>query len=130
MNRRIVKLITTGVALLCLATATAWAGLQTKCLCAHLNGVNRCGNLICDSITVEDVNGCATFVALVNTCTHQVTGTATGCVTNESCWPHSYLNNPCFGYINGVCVCSSLYTVCADGKAVLIASGYLCNASS
>jgi hypothetical protein len=47
-------------------------------------------------------------------------------VPNYSCRLQIYCNNPCFGYIDGVCVCSSLYTVSSCGKALLIASGYLC----
>jgi hypothetical protein len=129
MNTRVVKLLATGVALICLAATTAWAGLQVECFCTHLNGVDRCGNLMCDDSQPEaDQIECnATFVGLVNTCTGQVTGTATGCVPNYSCRLQTYINNPCFGTIEGVCVCSSLYTVSGCGKALLIATGHLCN---
>ena len=123
---RVMKRIATGVALLGLAATTAWAGLQVECCCAHLNGVDRCGNLICQREgTEQECN--ATFVALVNTCTGQATGTATACVPNYSCRLQVYCNNSCFGYIDCLCnPCSSLYTVSANGIAVLIASGYLC----
>jgi hypothetical protein len=97
MNRRVMKLIGTGGALLCLATATAWAGLKIECLGAHLDGVDHCGNLMCMQEGGQDQYN-ATFVALVNTCAHQVTGTAAGCVTNESCRLQIYINS-CFGYL-------------------------------
>ncbi|MGE5194062.1 MAG: hypothetical protein ACM3U2_16325 [Deltaproteobacteria bacterium] len=131
MNRQTAKLLVTGAAILCLAATTAWAGLQTECFCAHLNGVDRCGNLMCNTQT-DFVNGCnATFVALVNTCDGTATGTATGCVPNYSCRLQIYINNCCFGYIVGICdICSSLYTVYGNGKAVLIATGKVCSPST
>ncbi|MGE5194061.1 MAG: hypothetical protein ACM3U2_16320 [Deltaproteobacteria bacterium] len=129
MNRRVMKWLTTGVMLLCLGATTAWAGLQIECFSAHLDGVDGCGNLICLREGGQDQYN-AHFVALVNTCTGQVTGTATGCVPNYSCRLQIYINNCCFGYIEGVCVCSSLYTVYANGNAVLVATGHLCNNTS
>jgi hypothetical protein len=121
-----------GTALLCLAATTAWAGLELDCFCTHLNGVDRCGNLICcertpESVSSQQVECNATFVALVNTCTGKATGTACGCVPNYSCRLQVYCNNNCFGSIEGICnICSSLYTVCANGKATLIATGEVC----
>jgi len=120
------KLLVVSGTFLSLAAATAWAGLTTECFCTHLNGVDRCGNLICQQEgTQEDCN--ATFVALVNTCTGNAVGTACGCVPNYSCRLQVYVNNSCFGYIEGICnICSSLYTVCANGKATLVATGVVC----
>jgi hypothetical protein len=127
MRSRIFRVLAGSVALLCLAAATAWAGLTTECFCTHLNGVDRCGNLICQREgTQEDCN--ATFVALVNTCTGKAVGMATGCVPNYSCRLQIYCNNNCFGYIEGICdICSSLYTVGPDGKALLVATGFVCD---
>jgi hypothetical protein len=132
MRSRISKMLATSAALMCLAATTAWAGLQVECFCAHLNGVDRCGNLICCERAVENLTPSqtecnATFVALVNTCTGKATGTACGCVRNESCRLQIYCNNNCFGSIEGICnICSSLYTVCANGKATLVATGEVC----
>ena len=118
----------TAAVLLCLAAPAAWAGLRIECFCAHLNGVDCNGNLICDAQPASDQITCnATFVALVNTCTGDATGTATGCVKNGSRCLQTYINNRCFGEIEGICcIYSSLYTVFPDGKAALIASGKTC----
>jgi hypothetical protein len=125
MKQGVLKKLASGVVLLWLTTAAAWAGLDIECFCAHLNGVDRCGNLICRS-EGEECN--ATFIALVNTCSGKAIGTATGCVRNYSCRLQIYCNNNCFGYIHGICdICSSLYIVSGEGKALLIATGHVCD---
>jgi hypothetical protein len=113
------------VTMLCLAATTAWAGLVTECFDALLNGVDRCGNLVGPTKGVPGEEDNATFCALVNTCTGKATGTARACVRNESCRLQIYCNNPGFGYIDCFSVCSSLYTVSANGCALLVATGYV-----
>ncbi len=115
MNRRVLKMFATWAALLCLAPATAWAGFESKDFDCWLNGVNKYG---CLSPNVK--GDCTTFVALENTCYGWLTGTAKGCVENDSGCGHLYLNNSNFGtiycsdsYCSGpeICVTSSQYTV-------------------
>ncbi|MGE5194060.1 MAG: hypothetical protein ACM3U2_16315 [Deltaproteobacteria bacterium] len=95
-------------------------GLAIETFCAHLDAVNTDGGLN------PYYPNCIPFIALVNTCTGQATGSASGCVHNWS--NHNQLYIDSFGEISCIKVCSSLYFVAADGKALLLATGYVdCN---
>lgn len=104
--------------LICMAATPAWAGVYVQCFSAYLDGVDRCGNLTPCGGT------CAPFIAIVNTCNGTFVGTAQGCVANCSHCLQVYCNG--FGYICGLCVCSSVYVVDPCGNAFLFAQGKLC----
>ncbi len=110
---------TAAAAVLYLAATTAWAGLAIDKFHAFVDGVNSCGNL-------DPCKGSGTcFIGVVNTSSGKVIGTATACVTNCSGRTQVYCNGD-FGYVCGVHVCSSLYSVSNCGKALLIATGKIC----
>jgi len=120
----------------CLAAATpAWAGyggISWQKLNVYLRGVNRYGCL-----SYSGGQG-APFCALINTCTGDFVGTATGKVCNESRRFQFYTNVNLFNnyapmavssssqyYYYDVCVKLSLYTVTDCGWANYVALGTL-----
>jgi hypothetical protein len=121
MRRRILKrLRVVTLTIACLAMGTpAWAqgGITFQSLGVYLEGVNRYGCL-------TDCGGeCATFCALLNTCTGLFIGTAEGCVCNQSCCPEFYYDVNFFNECCCVNVIASVYTVSKCGSACYIAIG-------
>ena len=121
-----------GVAVMvgCLAAATpAWAGFTIQKLDVYLKGVNRYGCL-------SYYGGqCASFCALINTCTGDFVGSSTGRVSNESKCFQLYTNVNLFNnyapesvrsssqYYYDVSVKCSVYTVTNCGFACYVALG-------
>jgi hypothetical protein len=102
------------------ASTPAWAkptgGIITTGFGVYLEGVDRYGCL-------TDCGGqCATFCALLNTCTGEFVGSAKGCVANKSRCPEFYF---CVNFFNDCCinVAASLYTVSSCGNACYVAIG-------
>jgi hypothetical protein len=124
MKNRVWKRLRTAVlAVACLAMGTpAWAGQgggpEFVGLNVYLEGVNNYGCL-------TDCGGeCATFCALLNTCSGTFIGTAQGRVQNCSCRCEFY---ECVNFFTscGVNVSFSIYEVEKSGCANYIATGCL-----
>lgn len=135
-NRILRSCRTMAVIILCLAAATpAWAGygVTWQKLDVYLKGVNRYGCLTYYG------GSCASFCALINTCTGDFVGTTSGNVCNESKRFQFFTNVNLFnnyapvsvastsqsGYYGYVCVKFSLYTVTDCGWANYVALGKL-----
>jgi hypothetical protein len=118
MKSRSAKVFGAAIALMCLVATTVNAGLQHES--GYLDGVNKYGCL------TYCLGSDACFIGYVNTYTGSIIGTGSANVTNCSGRPQFYLNS-CFGYICGVNVSGSLYTVTTGGYGNLWFAGTLCS---
>ncbi len=119
--RKLGRLRMAAVVITLLAVTTpAWAGLAFDGFCVYLEGVDRYGCL------TPCGGQCATFCAIINTCTGEFAGSAKACVQNKSCRPECY---PCVNFFCDPCirVSFSLYTVSRGGAACYVAFGCLGN---
>ena len=108
------------LAIACLAVSQpAWAhsgGSIFTTFGVYLQGVDRYGCL-------TNCGGqCATFCAVLNTCTGEFVGNAKGCVANKSCRSECYL---CVNFFKNCCVnvAASVYSVSSCGNACYVAIG-------
>ncbi len=116
-SSRKLRIAAVAIALAAIASS-AWAGIARESLSVFLPGVDRYGCL-------TDCGGqCATFCAVVNTCTGKFVGNARSCVDNKSCRAQCYRNCNFFKD-SCISVACSVYTVLKNGKCCYVATGCL-----